>query len=31
MCMWEISLLCKDFCLMSRTKFGFDTMLNILY
>ena len=30
LCMYESSLLCRDVCLMSRTKFGFDTMLNLL-
>ena len=28
-CMCESSLLCRDVCLMPRTKFGSDTMLNI--
>ena len=31
MCMLEISLLCKDFCVMQETKSGSDTLLNILY
>ena len=30
LCMYESSLLCRDVCLMPRTKFGSDTMLNIL-
>ena len=30
LCTWETSLLCRDVCLMPRTKFGFDTILNIL-
>ena len=30
LCMHESSLLCRDVCLMSRMKFGSDTMLNIL-
>ena len=30
LCTWETSLLCRDSYLMSRTKFGSDTMLNIL-
>ena len=28
-CTWESSLLARDVCLMSRTKFGSDTMLNV--
>ena len=28
--MWEFCLLCRDICLMSKTKFGSNTMLNIL-
>ena len=30
LCTWKTSLLRKDNCLMPRTKFSFDTMLNIL-
>ena len=30
LCTWETSLLCRDSCLMPRTKFSFDTLLNIL-
>ena len=30
LCTWETSLLYRDVCLMPRTKFGIDTMLNIL-
>ena len=30
LCTWGTSLLCRDGCLMSRTKFGSNTMLNIL-
>ena len=30
LCMWEISLLCRDVCLMPKIKFGSDTILNIL-
>ena len=29
-CTRESSLLCKDVCLMPKTKFGSDTMLNII-
>ena len=30
LCMYESSLLCRDVCLMPRTKFGSDIILNIL-
>ena len=29
-CLWESSLFARDVCLMPKTKFGSDTMLNIL-
>ena len=30
LCMYESSLLCRDVCLMPRTKFGFDITINIV-
>jgi len=30
-CTWESSLLCRDVYLMPRMKFGFETMLNIIW